>query len=58
MALCGHRFLLLMLARVLQPGGPSELLSATDAATDSAAAEYADFCKLRNFVAAFPPAAN
>ena len=48
----------LKLAQVLQPGGPSELLSATDAAIDSATSEYADFNNLRNFVAAYPPAAN
>lgn len=56
LALCAHRFLLLMLARVLQPDKPSELLSATDAATDSAATtEYTDFNNLRNFGVAFPP---
>lgn len=58
MALCAHSFLLLMLAQVLQPGGPSELLSVTRAATGSAATECADFNNLRNFGATFPPAAN
>lgn len=48
----------LKLAQVLRPGGPSELISATDAAIDSSAAEYADFNNLRNFVAAFLPVAN
>lgn len=45
----------LKIAEVLQPGGPSDILSSHEDHLSNAGSHYADMNSLKNFLAAFPP---